>query len=86
MAHTLTSKGQVTIPKEYRDRLGLGPGDKLEFALNAHGELVVRREGVESAFGKRQAEIRKQLEKIRGSATTGLSTAEIMRLTRGRRM
>ena len=28
----ITSKGQVTIPKEVRDRMGLRPGDKLEFA------------------------------------------------------
>ncbi|MDO8473669.1 MAG: AbrB/MazE/SpoVT family DNA-binding domain-containing protein, partial [Dehalococcoidia bacterium] len=27
----ITSKGQVTIPKEVRERLGLRPGDELEF-------------------------------------------------------
>ena len=27
----MTSKGQVTIPKEVRQRLGLRPGDELEF-------------------------------------------------------
>ncbi|MBI4339337.1 MAG: AbrB/MazE/SpoVT family DNA-binding domain-containing protein [Chloroflexi bacterium] len=27
----LTSKGQVTIPKEVRERLGLRPGDEMEF-------------------------------------------------------
>jgi len=28
---TLTSKGQVTIPKDVRDKLGLGVGDRVEF-------------------------------------------------------
>lgn len=32
MAKTkITSKGQVTIPKEIRERLGVKPGDELEF-------------------------------------------------------
>jgi AbrB family looped-hinge helix DNA binding protein len=32
----LTSKGQVTIPKEVRDRLGVGQGDILEFAFEGN--------------------------------------------------
>jgi antitoxin PrlF len=37
---TLTSKGQVTIPKEIRDELGLKPHDKIRFSLeNGHVRL-----------------------------------------------
>jgi antitoxin PrlF len=37
---TLTSKGQVTIPKEIRDELGLKPADKIEFFIeNGHARL-----------------------------------------------
>jgi AbrB family looped-hinge helix DNA binding protein len=27
----VTTKGQVTIPKEIRDRMGIGPGSEVEF-------------------------------------------------------
>lgn len=39
---TLTSKGQVTVPKKIRDRLGLKEGDKLEFKVEERERLVVR--------------------------------------------
>ncbi|HVF60798.1 MAG TPA: AbrB/MazE/SpoVT family DNA-binding domain-containing protein [Thermoanaerobaculia bacterium] len=39
---TLTSKGQVTLPKEVRDRLGLRPGHQLSFEIDADRRLVVR--------------------------------------------
>ncbi len=41
----LTSKGQVTIPKEVRDHLGLQPGDAVEFRI-VDGHVIV--EPVES--------------------------------------
>jgi AbrB family looped-hinge helix DNA binding protein len=37
----LTSKGQITIPKEIRERLGVGPGDKLRFLVNEHGKVQI---------------------------------------------
>jgi antitoxin PrlF len=42
---TLTSKGQVTIPKEVRERLGLKEGDRLVFRFDELGNLVLRPEG-----------------------------------------
>lgn len=41
---TLTSKGQVTIPKSIRDRLGLDAGDRLDFRIDAEGRIVVERD------------------------------------------
>ena len=41
---TLTSKGQVTIPKAIRDRLELHEGDTLDFSLDEAGRIVVRLE------------------------------------------
>lgn len=39
---TVTSKGQVTIPKRIRDQIGLTPGTELEFVLEADGTIRVR--------------------------------------------
>jgi AbrB family looped-hinge helix DNA binding protein len=39
---TITSKGQVTIPKEIRERLDLDEGTKVEFVLDEDGSVTVR--------------------------------------------
>lgn len=39
---TVTSKGQITIPKSIRDRLGLAAGDTLEFTVDAEGRIVAQ--------------------------------------------
>jgi AbrB family looped-hinge helix DNA binding protein len=41
MESSLTSKGQVTIPKELRDQLNLAPGDKVKFFLQPDGHVVI---------------------------------------------
>jgi len=45
MATTLTRKGQLTIPKQIRDALGLAPGCAVDFAVNRGGDAVVRKVG-----------------------------------------
>lgn len=45
LATTITSKGQVTIPKHIRDSLNLEVGSKLIFDVNKDGELVLRKDG-----------------------------------------
>jgi AbrB family looped-hinge helix DNA binding protein len=39
---TLTSKGQITIPKEVRERLHLGAGDQVDFQLLENGSIQLR--------------------------------------------
>ncbi len=54
MKTTVSEKGQVTIPKALRDRLGLRPGDALEFE-EERGRLVARkappRDRVDAVYG-----------------------------------
>ena len=39
---TLTSKGQITIPKKIRDSLGLKPKDRLSFTQMPNGTVIMR--------------------------------------------
>src|SRR5260370_17313996 len=39
---TLTSKGQITIPKELRDQLHLKKGSRLEFVVDASGRVILQ--------------------------------------------
>lgn len=39
---TMTVKGQVTVPREIRDRLGLKSGDKMAFTMRSDGTVVMR--------------------------------------------
>ena len=39
---TVSDKGQVTLPKPLRDQLGLRPGSRLEFLVDADGVMQVR--------------------------------------------
>jgi AbrB family looped-hinge helix DNA binding protein len=75
MATAVTSKGQVTIPKPVRDRLGIERGDAIEFEFAADGRVVMAKVG-----GGRPAS---RFSTLRGRAGAGLSTDEIMALTRG---
>ena len=79
MATTLTSKGQVTIPKRIRDALHLLPGAEVEFAVNEDGEVVIQRNRPVRA-ARRQAKDR--FEAVRGSADIRWKTDELMKLVR----
>ena len=54
---TITSKGQVTIPKKIRDKLGLKPGDTLNFDIKDSRTIsVTRKKSIDEAFGMLQRE------------------------------
>ena len=65
MSTTLTSKGQVTVPKRIRDEMQLLPGSPVEFSVNAAGEVVLHRA---KAAGRARAPTRDRFEAVRGRA------------------
>jgi antitoxin PrlF len=75
----ITSKGQVTIPQEVRNRLGLLPYTEVEFEIAGDHARIrkARRTALAGARGRRA------IEGLRGTADARLSTAQIMALTRG---
>ncbi len=42
LAARATSKGQVTIPKEVRDKLGIAQGDQIVFGVEAHRAMFAK--------------------------------------------
>lgn len=59
----MTVKGQVTIPKDVRDALGLKPGEPVEFDWNAAGEAVIRKPASDH-----ENERAKKMQRIRETA------------------
>lgn len=79
MAHQLTVKGQVTIPKRVRDHLGIKPGSAVEFEVGPQGEVLLRKAGPASRRSRR----RSRFAAVRGTASVGMRTEQILALTRG---
>ena len=77
MPTTVTSKGQVTVPKNIRDYLGLKTGSAVTFERITSGEIVLR---PAKPKGKLRGSV---FAKLRGRATVRMKTEEIMALTRG---
>ena len=75
MSTTVTSKGQVTIPKAVRELLGIKPGTEVDFRLAADGAVVIERADARPR--------KSRFEKLRGTAGAGMSTDELMSLLRG---
>ena len=73
----ITSKGQVTIPVEIRERLGLLASTEVEFEVQGS---AVRLRRAKRAHGSRG---RSLVDHLKGRATTRMSTDEILALTRG---
>lgn len=74
MSHftTLTSNGQVTIPKEVLDELGLKPSDKIEILVDGEGGARLRKAGP-------------SLEELMGSLPLGIPVEEAIERAKAER-
>ncbi len=69
----VTTKGQVTIPRNVREVLGITPETEVEF-IEEKGRFYIVKTNSPNSVGK--------FRKFRGIATADMSTDEIMELTR----
>ena len=74
---TVTSKGQITLPKKVRDALGLVPGSEIEFALEP-GQVILRKRVSPVVFERWEGYLRGKLP--------ARSTDELLGMLRGERL
>ena len=74
----ITSKGQVTIPQEIRERAGLLPNTEVEFVFDGKTVRLVKAARQDASRGARL------VARMRGRGTLNMTTDEIMSLTRSR--
>lgn len=76
---TVTSKGQITLPKKVREALGLVPGSQVDFVIEPE-RVVIRKHVPSEAFQKWEGYLRGKLpadsvddliESLRGEGLTG---------------
>ncbi len=71
----VTTKGQVTIPQQIREKLGISPSTEIDFIEEEGRVYLLKKRGGDIATSK--------FRKLRGIATVKMTTDEIMELTRG---
>ncbi|MES9856686.1 MAG: AbrB/MazE/SpoVT family DNA-binding domain-containing protein [Sedimenticola sp.] len=69
----VTTKGQVTIPRDVREALGISPETDIDF-VEDNGRFYIEKTGTPTVTGK--------FRKYRGIASSNMSTDEILSLTR----
>ena len=72
----IDAKGQIAIPTGVCIALGIGPGSQVEFAMNDAGQIVFRKAGEADPPPH-------PFDRLVGIAASGMSTEELMAMTRG---
>jgi antitoxin PrlF len=77
MPTTVTSKGQVTLPKTVRKAAGIEPGDKVDVRATASGGIYIEKPGTLRNYETRLYALAKR------RIIRGITTNEIMDMSRG---
>lgn len=72
----VTIKGQVTIPRTIREKLGIIPNCEVDFKEENNRVYLLKKSG-------RSTKHENKFRRFRGTATVKMTTDEIMALTRG---
>jgi antitoxin PrlF len=75
---TITSKGQVTLPKAVREAAGIKPGDKVVVRATASGGIYIEKPGTLRAYDARLHALAN-----RRLIRDGMTTDEFMEFSRG---
>lgn len=75
----ITSKGQVTIPQDIREKAGLLPGTDVEFVFE-NGTVRLKKSAADTARTTRAA---RAIARLKGAGDIRMTTEEIMALMRG---
>jgi AbrB family looped-hinge helix DNA binding protein len=79
----LTAKSQVTVPKRVREWLGIGPGSEVDFTIDESGVRLIKLEQAPEGETRGERLVRLLQEAGRRIPRSGLTTDEIMDMTRG---
>jgi AbrB family looped-hinge helix DNA binding protein len=74
----VTSKGQVTIPADIREKAGLLPHTEVEFEYDGSAVRIVK-----ATSSSKESRGERLVRVLSGSASRRMTTDEIMSLTRG---
>jgi AbrB family looped-hinge helix DNA binding protein len=79
----ITTKGQVTIPQDLRERAGLMPGTDVLFEFQDGGLRLIKARRAAGLGSARKTRGEKLVERLRGAGDFAMSTDEIVALMRG---
>lgn len=77
MGYALTTKSQVTVPKAVRQALHVGPGEEIDYKVQANGTVVM--------FPVKKPDVSAENPFLKwiGTGVSGMTTEEILNETRG---